>query len=99
MITETAILTLLQRGELQFPPLILRLLDRPSAEGLESLPKAATVVEIKWEDRRCLFLVEVRASNTPRAIRDASDVTGRVNTSQFGWGHNQPVITSPIYFI
>ena len=27
------------------------------------------------------------------------DVTGRVNTSQFGWGHNQPVITSPIYFI
>ena len=26
-------------------------------------------------------------------------VTGRVNTSQFGWGHNQPVITSPIYFI
>ena len=48
-----------------------------------------------WDACRFTNWIQNNQPSGPEGV----SVTGRVNTSQFGWGHNQPVITSPIYFI
>ncbi|MDP9175306.1 MAG: type IV toxin-antitoxin system AbiEi family antitoxin [Planctomycetota bacterium] len=72
MTTEKDILKALRSGKIQLPPLTLSLLEeepKPSADAKFTRPDAQ--IEILWDRRRWKFVVEVKATSSPKAFEEA----------------------------
>ena len=62
-------LDLLSSGEIRFPPLKLRLVER-QPKGLGASVDAT--VEVQWDRKAQLFVLECRTRTTPRALEEAA---------------------------
>jgi hypothetical protein len=69
--TEKDILNALRSGKIQLPPLVIRLLTKEPllSRGRSIRPDAE--IEISWNRRRWKFIVEVKASSSPKAFEEA----------------------------
>ena len=69
---ETDILEALRAGEVEFPPLEVRLVGvEPPFEASAQPWRPDAYVDIRWEDETFRFVAEVKAQSTPKAFREA----------------------------
>lgn len=72
MTTEKEILKAVRSGKIQLPPLKLRPLeDEPKRSTDDKSTRPDAQIEILWDRRRWKFLVEVKASSSPKAFEEA----------------------------
>lgn len=68
---ENEIIGRIRRGEFQFPPADLRLLSNPTAAPPERT-FGDGILEVTWGNKSAAFLLDVKATATPRMIEEAA---------------------------
>ncbi len=69
MVTENEMIEMLRKGEVTFPPLLLRLAKIQPRN--KSFSGSDALIEVTWENKKALFSVEIKAEYYPKAFNDA----------------------------